>query len=36
MSQEIISENAQNCLAPLNEGEILKNFYLAGGTGLAF
>jgi len=35
MPQEVISKNTQDCLALLDKRKILKDFYLAGGTGLA-
>lgn len=36
MPQEVISKNTKNALAILKEAKLLKGFYLAGGTGLAF
>lgn len=35
MSKKILSKEAKNCLALLRDKNILKDFYLAGGTGLA-
>ena len=35
MLQKVISKQTENSLEILKESDILKNFYLAGGTGLA-
>ncbi len=36
MLQEVVSRKTKNDLEVLEKAEILKDFYLAGGTGLAF
>jgi hypothetical protein len=35
MPQEILSKKTKNNLTKLKRANILSNFYLAGGTGLA-